>query len=87
MMSKYEPLENYLQNKIGSKDKINLSFKEIENIIGAQLPASAKQHRPWWGNQKDNKNRPQARAWLSAGYLVDSVQQKLNGGSVCFRRK
>ena len=87
MNAKYEPLENYLQNKSGLKQEVNLSFRDIEKIIGAQLPASARKYREWWSNQKDLNNRSQAKAWISAGYLVDSVQQNPISGSVCFRRK
>lgn len=87
MKAKYEPLEIYLQNKSGLKQEVNLSFSDIETIIGAQLPPSAKKYREWWSNQKDISNRPQAKAWINAGYVVDSVQQKSTGGSVCFRRK
>lgn len=84
MPNKYEPLEIFLGNKRGSVRRVTLSFQEIEQIIGAPLPKSAHQYREWWSNQKDYKNRPQAKAWLASGYKVESVQQGLDSGSVVF---
>jgi len=86
MHGKYEPLEIFLKDVPREKADISLSFARIEEIIGAALPKSAFTYRPWWANQKDSKDRPQANAWLSAGFQVESVQQSSNTGSVEFRR-
>lgn len=86
MQTKYEPLELHLRAVPAETREVTLSFAEIEQILGAPLPASAKAHRPWWGNQKDSKTRPQAHAWLSAGFLVDTVNQGNSNGSVRFKR-
>ena len=86
MTGKYEPLEIFLKDMPREKAAISLSFAYIEKIIGAALPKSAFTHRPWWANQKDSKNHPQANAWLSAGFQVQSVQQSSKTGSVEFRR-
>jgi hypothetical protein len=85
VQTKYEPLELHLRAVPAGTKELTLSFAEIERILGAPLPASAKSHRPWWGNQKDSKTRPQAHAWLSAGFLVDTVNQS-NSASVRFKR-
>ena len=85
MPTKYEPLEIHLRAVTRGTKEVTLSFGEIEHILGAALPASAKSHRAWWGNQKDDKTRPQAHAWLSAGFLVDTVNQGSNA-SVRFKR-
>ncbi len=87
MKTKYEPLEIYLQNQSRSKNEVSLSFREIEQIIGASLPASAHSYQAWWANQKDVSTRSQAKAWLSAGFVVNGVRLVSNGGSVTFRRK
>lgn len=71
-MSKYDPLQTYLARYEGSRR--TLSFAEIERIIGAELPPSAREYREWWANQADTRNRPQAKAWQSAGWEVRSVQ-------------
>lgn len=84
MTSKYENLENYLAHRSKTNWQISLSFKEVEQIIGAPLPRSAYVYREWWSNQSDTSNRPQARAWIRAGYLVEQVNQKQSYGSVSF---
>ena len=71
-MSKYGPLQTYLARYEGSQ--CTLGFAEIERIIGAALPPSAREHRAWWGNEVDTTNRPQSKAWQSAGWEVRSVQ-------------
>ena len=85
--AKYEPLELHLRAISSNLREVTLSFSEIERILGAALPESATTHRPWWANQRDSKSRPQAHAWLSAGFLVDAVNQGRGNGSVLFRRK
>lgn len=71
--NKYEPLELHLRLIPSTVQKASLSFREIERILGAPLPESATTHRAWWANQRGSKLRPQAHAWLSAGFLVDAV--------------
>ena len=67
--SKYQPLENYLKTR-GLK-KIPITFEEIEAIIGANLPPSARKHRPWWGNNPSNS--VMTHSWLAAGYKTAQV--------------
>jgi hypothetical protein len=65
-MSKYEPLRQYLYKQ--TVGQLVLTFKEIERIIGADLPASASRPQ-WWENPTDpNTSHVQAKAWLTAGY-------------------
>ncbi len=87
MKLKYEPLEDYLKKERSSRRAVNLSFAEIETIIGSSLPRSAYTYREWWSNQTDVSNRPQAKAWIQAGYGVDSVQQQRNAGTVRFIKR
>lgn len=65
-MSKYEPLYKYLGSQ--SLQQFVLTFAEIEDIIGDQLPGSA--NRPqWWENVTDpNTSHVQCKAWRAAGY-------------------
>jgi hypothetical protein len=82
-MSKYTPLKNYLTGvPAGTREK-TLQFEHIEKIINDQLPPSAYEYRPWWGNEKEG-TRVHARSWLDAGWLVDTVS--FSGGWVRFRR-
>lgn len=80
-MPKYSPLGDFLSQC--EDDLIELSFKEIEDILGSSLPDSAREHREWWGN---DRSHTQARnGWLAAGWEVSHVdlQRKI----VVFRRK
>ena len=86
MQSKYEPLELRLRAIPAGTKEVTMSFAEIERVLGAPLPASAKSHRPWWANQRDSKTRPQAHAWLSAGFVVDTVNQGGSNANVRFKR-
>lgn len=73
MTSKYERLTRHLVELPNSTKDLTLSFRELEAVLGFELPKSASDHRPWWGNQTDTRNRPQARAWKTAGFEVDAV--------------
>ena len=49
-MGKYDPLEGHLRRQ--TLDEIQLSFAEIERLIGSMLPARAA--RPQWlANEQD----------------------------------
>ena len=86
MPKKYDPLVHYLERLPKDLAETTLSFRELEKIIGAPLPDSAFDYRPWWGNQVDHSNRPQAAAWLTAGFKVKEVNQSRKGGWVMFSR-
>lgn len=53
------------------REKLALSFEEIERIIGGPLPPGARRHRAWWAN--DSVSHAQSRLWLEAGWRVASV--------------
>ena len=82
-MSKYQFLNTFLKATPLDVNEITLSFEQISLV--SQLPNSAHIHRAWWSNQKDIDNRPQAKAWIEAGFVVSSVNQKF--GWVKFTRK
>lgn len=74
-MSKYDPLRRYLEYASGV---VELRFSEVEQILGAALPGSARRHAAWWSNS--GGTHVQSDAWLSAGYRtqdVDIEQQTL----------
>ncbi len=70
--SRYGPLAIFLQKVPIDSERISLSFKEIEQIIGDELPASARLYRVWWSNNL--KVNPQARQWWEAGWSVATVR-------------
>jgi hypothetical protein len=87
MPSKYDRLRDYLISNGLRRREIALRFDEIETLIGADLPPSAYKYREWWSNQSDVSNRPQAKAWIEAGFKVDSVQQHNGRRVVRFTRQ
>lgn len=84
---KYEPLELHLRAVPARTKDVTISFSDFERIIGAPMPASARTHRPWWANQKNSELRPQAHAWLSAGFGVEAVNLGGSNASVRFKRQ
>lgn len=80
-MSKYDPFREYLFRKDGETSSFQLTFAEIEEIIGTELPQTARMDRPWWANTLRSNH---ARSWLTVGWKVDKVN--LSEGSVTFRR-
>jgi PHD/YefM family antitoxin component YafN of YafNO toxin-antitoxin module len=79
-MSKYEALGEFLKRQ--SNQRVTMSFAEIERIIGAKLPPSARKHRPWWSNNPTNSAMTQI--WLAAGY--ESEQVDMAARRLVFRR-
>ena len=79
--SKYYPLFEHLQ-KCNEED-ITLTFREVETIIENSLPASAFNKKNWWSN-RDTSSALQAKAWVSAGYHIESVD--LTQKTVIFRK-
>lgn len=79
-MSKYEPLGEYLKTQ--RKDRVPMTFAEIERVTGVKLPASATKHRPWWSNNPDNS--VMTKVWLDAGY--ESEQVDMQKRKLVFRR-
>jgi hypothetical protein len=79
--SRYDPLRRYLAGR--SEPVVQLSFAEIERMIGGPLPASARRHRPWWANERSGSH-VHASAWMGAGRRTANVD--LNVGTVDFVR-
>ena len=70
-MSKYAPLRHNLQAR--PRADTELTFREIEKILGFELPASAHEHSAWWSNERET--HVQARAWMDAGWQVWHVRR------------
>jgi hypothetical protein len=47
-MSKYTKLGFFLQNS--TIDPVKLTFKEVESVLGFNLPKSAREYQAWWAN-------------------------------------
>lgn len=79
-MAKYDALGVYLKRQPG--DRVPITFVEIEKVIGAKLPPSARKHRPWWSNNPDNS--VMTKVWLDAGF--ESEQVDISARKLVFRR-
>jgi len=65
-MGKYDPLRDLLKRQRDTE--LELTFAEIERIIGGMLPNSAARPQ-WWANVKDpDTTDVQRNAWQDAGY-------------------
>lgn len=71
-MSKYYPLYEYLKNK--RQVKITLRRKNIEKILGWDLPPSSRL-KQWWANDPFG-GHSQSFAWVDAGFIVTSVDEE-----------
>src|SRR5687768_9779761 len=74
----YDVLTQHLRGTRAGE--ITLSFGEIESILRAQLPASARRHAAWWSNSARNSY---SRIWLGAGFRA---QASLSDERVRFHR-
>jgi hypothetical protein len=66
---KYDPLYQHLLFS-GSRRK-TMSFTEIEAVIEAALPSSARKRPEWWSNSA--RGHSQAEAWRNAGYKTSGI--------------
>jgi len=74
---KYEPLLRFLQARFDAVS-IRLSFAEIDEVLGFQLPRSARDHQAWWSNTRQGHSH--AAAWLDAGWrtaMLDLPGQRI----------
>jgi predicted KAP-like P-loop ATPase len=69
-MGKYEPLGQFLKKQ--KRDRIKMSFADIESLIGTKLPNSSKSHRAWWSNNPTNN--VMTKEWLDAGFETENVE-------------
>lgn len=69
-MTKYQPLSDHLSARKGNFWRA--SFDELEAVLGFALPKTARESGAWWANDAD---RAHCRAWLDAGWHVESVDR------------
>ncbi len=79
-MGKYEPLGQFLRKQ--KRDRVPMTFAEIEKILNAKLPAS-KSSRAFWSNNPDNN--VMTRVWVEAGFETEDVSPQ--SASLVFHRK
>jgi hypothetical protein len=81
-VSKYENLTVHLVETAPGKSPLKLTFKQIERIIGSELPDSARRYQAWWANQS-GKGHSQAYSWACAGWRTSDLD--LENETVTFR--
>ena len=69
--NKYIKLSDYLKNS--NKDIIELTFTDIENILGFKLSESARKYRPSWAN---TTNISFPCSWIKVGYKVVKIDME-----------
>jgi hypothetical protein len=67
---KYAALGEHLRGLATTKAEATLRFAEIERMIGATLPKSARTYREWWANQDGGSRAPH---WRAAGFEIENV--------------
>lgn len=72
--SRYTALASWLQGQPSTTEHVSLRFAQIEGMIGATLPPSAREHRSWWAN--DSTRHVQSKQWLHVGWRVASVNPR-----------
>src|ERR1700733_1402780 len=73
LTSKYDPLRQYLVQM--GPEPTQMSFSDIEQVIGLPLPMSARTSDSWWLDRAPNKHRAHAKAWLDARRQIASVDR------------
>ncbi len=68
-MGKYEQVATYLIGR--NRKRVVMTFAEVERLIGAPLPVSARKHQRWW--------RGNSATWLKVGWrgVPDFPKQKV----------
>ncbi len=79
--SKYQRLTDYLTALV--VDEVRLTFSEIEAILGAPLPAAARQ-ASFWSNRPRDLFRGQP--WVPAGWRVMQTELRTAQPAVTFAR-
>ena len=69
-MGKYDALRDALRQRRPAT--VNLTFRQINDIVSGGLPSSAYRYQAWWSNETSGSH-VQARSWLDAGYRVRQV--------------
>ena len=66
---KYIRLAAFLAGQPRTVNRLNMSLKDIEEVVGADLPANAR-FPSWWRN---DGRRMHSRAWMTAGWEVEEM--------------
>ena len=85
IMSRYAAIGWHLNNSNAST--IGMTFSDIEELMGAPLPSSARKFRPWWAN--DLSHAQAKNGWMRYGWRIQNVDmgnEKVEFKNVEFRK-
>ncbi len=73
-MAKYDPLRAHLNARAAAgSTRETLNAAQFAALLGSPIPPSAwAKETSFWGNTTNNR-RPQAAAWMGAGWQVAAV--------------
>jgi hypothetical protein len=66
---KYLPLDAWFRDQPAATTQIELTFDQVEEILGSPLPKSATKLMTWWTNVQP-KIQSHRTAWLDHGWTV-----------------
>ena len=66
----YAALSAHLKARPEAATSLQMTFQEIERVLGKELPRSAFDYRAWWAN---DPTKPQSTAWLDEGWRANAV--------------
>lgn len=69
-MSIYDPLRDRLTSL--DVTSVRMKFADIEDIIGRDLPLSARKYSAWWANNSQGGNR-HSHAWMDIGWRAGDL--------------
>ena len=74
-LRKYLPLDEWFHQQPTTVEHIEITFDQIEAILGTPLPKSAAKLTTWWTNVQP-KIQSHRTAWLNNGWNVAEFDQK-----------
>lgn len=66
-MADWTALARYLEDS--ARQRVRLTWGQLDDIVGGQIPSSASNHRAWWSGE-----RTHVRSWTDAGYRVGDLR-------------
>ena len=78
---KYQPLTDYLAAQPAAVETVTLPLTEVEALLGAPLPASARR-AAWWLSSRG----VHLQQWRGAGWRVARCELRTPAPSVTFER-
>lgn len=66
----YAALSAHLKALPDTTTSVQMTFQDIERVLGKELPRSSFDYRAWWAN---DPTKPQSVAWLDEGWRANAI--------------